>query len=61
MPHIRWFVLGSTSIPLSSIYTQVSRTVTAYLTTVVHPPGKNLAKTTLAAGENILFGLPYDG
>jgi len=34
------FVLGSTSIPLFPIHTQVSRTVTTYLTTAVYSPGK---------------------
>ena len=33
-------MLGSTSIPLSPVHTQVSRMVTAYLTTAVHSPGK---------------------
>ena len=34
------FVLGLTSIPLSTIHTQVSRTVAAYITTAMHSPGK---------------------
>ena len=33
-------MLGSTSIPLSPIHTQVSSAVTTYLTTAVHSPGK---------------------
>ena len=34
------FVLGLTSIPLSTIHTQVSRAVAAYITTATHSPGK---------------------
>lgn len=33
-------MLGLTSIPLSTIHTQVSRTVAAYITTAIHSPGK---------------------
>ena len=56
-------MLGLTSIPLSTIHTQVSRAVTAYITTAVHSPGKKspekpteaailrTLKTTLATEE----------
>lgn len=56
-------MLGSTSIPLSPIHTQVSRAVATYLTTPLRSPGKNspekpteaaiirTLKTTLAAEE----------
>ena len=33
-------MLGFTSIPLSTIHTQVSRAVAAYMTTAMHSPGK---------------------
>ena len=38
-------MIGSTSIPLSPIHTQVSRAVAAYLTTATRSPGKNSPET----------------